>query len=112
MYDLLPLFGTLAVALALTLSLELVFSLFWGLRKKELLLIVLMNILTNPAVNLLYWWAYLVGWVSPLFVLALEAVVVITEGFCCRGIVRRPWLFACFVNLFSFGMGELLKVLI
>lgn len=112
MEPLLSLFASLASALGLTLLLELIFSLFWGLRKKELLLVVLMNLLTNPAVNLLYLLAYLAGWVSPLFVLALEAVVVITEGFCCRGIVHRPWLFACLVNLFSFGMGELLKVLI
>lgn len=106
------LFGSLGSALALTLLLELLFSLFWGLRKKELLLVILMNILTNPAVNLLYWWAVLCGWNTPQLVLALEVAVVITEGFCCRGIVRRPWLFAFFVNLFSFGMGELLKILI
>jgi len=112
MYDLLPLFGALASALVLTLSLELMFSLFWGLRKKELLLVVLMNILTNPAANLLYWGAYLAGWNTPLFVLALEIAVVITEGFCLRDIIQHPWRFAFFVNLFSYGTGELIKFLI
>ena len=55
---------SMAAALGLTLVLELTFALIWGLRKKELLLVVLMNILTNPAVNLLYLLAYQVGWNS------------------------------------------------
>ena len=106
------LFLSMATALGLTLILELTFALVWGLRKKELLLVVLMNILTNPAVNLLYFLAYQVGWNSIGLVLLLEAAVVITEGVCCRGVIRRPWLFAFLVNLFSYGMGELLKLLI
>ena len=39
MEPLLSLFASLASALGLTLLLELIFSLFWGLRKKELLLV-------------------------------------------------------------------------
>ena len=35
-------------ALALTLILETTFALAWGLRKEKLLMVVLMNILTNP----------------------------------------------------------------
>lgn len=103
---------SMAAALGLTLVLELAFALIWGLRKKELLLVVLMNILTNPAVNLLYLLAYQVGWNSVWLILLLETAAVVTEGFCCRDVIRRPWLFALLVNLFSYGTGELLKLFI
>lgn len=99
-------------ALLLTLILELLFSLVWGVRKDGLLMVVLMNLMTNPAVNLLYHLAsFLLGWETIWLVLALEAVAVFAEGLCCQGLIRRPWLFAILVNLFSFGMGELIQFL-
>lgn len=104
---------SMACALGLTLVLELGFSLFWGLRKRELLLVILMNILTNPAVNLLYiLTVYLMGWPALPVVVLLEAAAVVTEGFCSRGMIRRPWLFAILINAFSYSTGELLKFLI
>jgi len=100
------------LALLLTLILELLFSLVWGVRKDGLLMVVLMNLLTNPAVNLLYYLAgFLLGWESIWLILALEAAAVLAEGFCCQGIIRRPWLFAILVNLFSYGTGELIQFL-
>ena len=98
----------LIVSLVLTLVLEMVFALVWGVRKKGLLIVALMNLLTNPAVVTLHFlcvnW---LGWtVLPVVVLELAAMVV--EGFCCRGVVKRPWLFAVLVNLFSFMIGGLL----
>lgn len=98
----------LIVSLALTLVLEMVFALVWGVRRKGLLIVALMNLLTNPAVVTLHFlcvnW---LGWtVLPVVVLELAAMVV--EGFCCRGVVKRPWLFAVLVNLFSFTIGGLL----
>ena len=102
----------LALALGLTLVFELAFSLVWGLRKKQLLLVILMNILTNPAVNLLYALSYQIGWNRIWIILSLELAAFITEGFCCRGMIQRPWLFALLVNGFSYSMGELLKCLL
>ena len=96
-------------ALTLTLILELSFALVWGIRKKELLLVVLMNLLTNPAANLICFFAWQTGWAGSFLFLLLEATVVITEGFCCRGMIRRPWLFVCLVNLFSCTIGVLIQ---
>ena len=97
-------------ALALTLALELVFALAWGVRKEVLLVVVLMNAMTNPAANVLYFLGVrLQGWPAAWVALVLEAVVVTAEGLCCRGVIRRPWLFALLVNLFSYGMGALIQ---
>ena len=71
-----------------------------------------MNILTNPAVNLLYALSYQIGWNTMGTILLLELAAIVTEGFCCRGIVPRPWLFALLVNGFSYSMGELIKYLL
>lgn len=102
---------SMLLALTLTLLLELLFALIWGVRKDGLLMVVLMNLLTNPAVNLLHYLAgTLLGWQSFWLVVVLEAAAVVTEGFCCRDFIRRPWLFALFVNLFSYSMGELLQL--
>ena len=107
-----PLALSMLTALTLTLVLELSFALVWGVRKQGLVLVILMNILTNPAVNLLWQLLYLVGWSTGWALILLEAAVVVVEGFCCRGIIRRPWLLALLVNAFSYGMGELLQFLL
>lgn len=97
-------------ALVLTLALELLFALIWGVRRDGLLLVLLMNIMTNPAVNFLHYIAvYLLDWPAFWVVLVLELAVVTAEGFCCRGMIKRPWLFAFFINAFSYGMGELIQ---
>ena len=101
--------ATLA-ALALTLALELIFALVWGVRKEGLLVVGLMNLMTNPAANVLYYLGVQLLGCPPLWLtLALEAAVVAVEGICCRGIIRRPWLFALLVNLFSYGVGALIQ---
>ena len=105
------LLASMAAALALTLCFELLFALVWGVRKKGLLLVILMNLLTNPAVNLLWFLAWQIGWSSPLLLLGLEIMVVLIEGLCCRGMIRRPWLFALSINVFSYTMGELVQYL-
>ena len=99
-------------ALAMTLVLELVFALAWGVRKEGLLVVVLMNAMTNPAANVLYFLGVrLQGWPVAWVALVLEAAVVTAEGLCCRGVIRRPWLFALLVNLFSYGVGALIQTL-
>ena len=103
---------SMLLALFLTLILELLFALLWGIRNDGLLMVFLMNLLTNPAVNLLHEMAgILLGWQGFWLVLVLEAAAILAEGLCCRGLVRHPWLFAILVNLFSYGIGELLQVL-
>lgn len=103
---------SLTVSLALTLVLELAFALVWGVRKKGLLLVALMNLLTNPAVVLLHFlFTVFCGWRGFLPILVLELAAFVVEGLCCRGMIRKPWLFAFCVNLFSYSVGELLQIL-
>ena len=100
----------LLTALTLTLVFELLFALLWGVRKDGLLLVILMNVMTNPEVNLLHYIAvYLLGWPAVWVIPVLEIAVVITEGFCCKVVIKRPWLFALLINGFSYTAGELLQ---
>lgn len=98
------------LSLALTLVFEGIMALIWGLRKKDLLLLALVNLLTNPAAVLLH--ALFPGWVATA---ALEAGVVVVEGVLYRRLgycVRRPWLFSLCANGFSFCMGAAVNSLI
>ncbi len=92
-----------ALSLLLTLVFEGVIALAWGVRKRDLLLFVLVNVLTNPVAVLLH--ALFPG----LGVTAvLEAGVVLVEGALYQRLgyaVRRPWLFSLCANIFSFCMG-------
>ena len=102
---------SLLISLILTLLLELLFALIWGVRKRGLILIILMNILTNPAVVLLHFFCTVfLGWTGFLPVLILELAAIVVEGFCCCGMIRKPWLFAFCINLFSYSIGELLQL--
>lgn len=106
------LLSALVISLSLTLLLELVFAWFWGIRGKGLVLVILMNILTNPAVVTLHYLCTAVfGWNGILPVLFLEAAAIITEGFCCRGMIQKPWKFAICINLFSYFAGEILQLI-
>ena len=106
----------LAVSLALTLAFEEGFALLWGLRgRRELGLVALMNCLTNPPVVLLYYTATgLWRWNALAVTLALEAAAVVVEWRCCRAYsrqVKRPFLFALLINLFSYGAGCVINLL-
>ena len=104
---------SLLISLLLTLVLELLFALIWGVRKRGLVLVILMNILTNPAVVLLHFFCIaFLGWTGFLPILVLELAAIVIEGFCCRGMIRKPWLFAVCVNVFSYAIGELIQLLI
>ena len=106
------LFVSLLMALSLTLVFELLFALLWRVRKDGLLLVLLMNVMTNPAVNLLHYLAVcLLGWPALWVIPVLEIAVVITEGFCCKDVIRRPWLFALLINAFSYTMGVVIQQL-
>ena len=106
----------LGVSLLLTLVFEEGFALLWGLRgKRELGLVALMNCLTNPPVVLLYYTAVgLWHWNAVLVTAVLEGAAVVVEWRCCRafsGQVRRPFLFALLINLFSYGAGCVINLL-
>jgi hypothetical protein len=102
------LYVALALSLGLTLLLEAGFFLLTGKRDgKDLLLLVVVNVLTNPAVVLTYWLAP-----HQLMKIPLELSVVFTEGFLYKKYGRgykRPYLFSIAANAFSFGTGVVLQ---
>lgn len=101
-------FPALAGSLLLTLVLELGFALLWGVERRDLTLVALANVLTNPVVVLCYTVA---GSFVPELLIPVTAVLevgaVIVEGrlFHTRGGIRFPWAFALCANLFSFTVG-------
>ena len=113
MKELTLLMPTFAISLGLTLILELLVARLCRLRGRDYLLVILVNILTNPAVVYL---DMLCGTVFPngndLWQIPLEAAAIFIEGFCyarrARSI-RRPWMFALVANLFSYGCGLLIS---
>lgn len=104
----------LAMALVMTLALEWAFAWLWGAKDKDdYQLVGLANVLTNPAVNLLF--SLLVRlWGLPalpvVFLLELSAVAI--EWLCYRALsdLYRPFLFSLCANAFSFCAGYLLQL--
>jgi hypothetical protein len=112
-----PLLLSLALSLAFTLVLETGFFLLAGKRdKKDLLLLLLVNVLTNPIVVLSFWLVALyTDWNTYLALIPLELFAVLTEGYYYKkhGLsFRRPYLFSLFANMVSFGIGELIQQLL
>lgn len=111
-------FWSLGVSLLLTTALELVFSLAAGIRNhKDLLLVALVNLMTNPAVVLVYclWSVYGPPAVGGYAVkIPLEILAVLVEAFYYKRYGRQfkhPFLFAVFANIFSFGIGEIIQMI-
>lgn len=110
-------FAALLISLALTLALELVFALACGIRRSgDLLLVVLVNLLTNPptvlAYNLL---KDAVSFSLVYIILTLELAAVLVEGLCykhCTKSIPRPYLFSLGANAFSYFSGLLISKII
>lgn len=103
----------LIISLVSTWILELGFAWCLKLRNKdELLLVILVNFITNPVVVSLYWLLY--SKINPVFLtFVLESGAVIVEALYYRSFskqVSRPWLFAVFINLFSYLTGVLIQM--
>ena len=112
-----PLLASLGISLALTLALEPAFFLLAGKRGgKDMMLVVMVNVLTNPAVVLIYWMmAAYTDWYAVFIVLPLEASAVLVEGHYYKKYgkaFKRPYIFSLAANAFSYGAGALLQLLI
>lgn len=106
----------LTVSLLLTLLLEEAFALLWGLRgKRELTVVALVNILTNPVVVLGYHTAVgLWRWNALPVTAALELSAVVVEWLyyrACSQRLKKPFLFALLANAFSYGVGCVVNLL-
>ena len=107
----------LAISLCLTIVFEAVFFFIVGKRdKKDLLLLVLVNTLTNPIVVLFYWLAYAyTNWNVILVIIPLEVFAIVTEGFIYKKnarSIKRPFLFSLAANAFSYTLGLLLQTFV
>jgi hypothetical protein len=109
----LRLLTALGISLALTLALELLFAVASGKRGKDLALVALVNIVTNPAVVLVYFLASAYTALHPVLVTAvLEIMAVLTEAYYYHrygNCFLRPLLFSLGANAFSYGIGELIS---
>lgn len=108
-------FYTFALSLGLTLLLELLVARLCHLRGRDYLLVILVNILTNPAVVYLdmVCASYFPNG-RDLWQIPLEIAAILIEGWCyarhARSL-RRPWTFALVANVFSYGFGLLLNTI-
>ena len=109
--------NSLALSLLMTIALEIGFFLIvkkWN--KKDFLLVILVNVLTNPVVVLLYWLtALFTDWNTVIVLIPLELFAVLTEGYYYKKYgngFRRPYLFSTAANVFSFGTGLLIQMFI
>ena len=98
----------LLVSLLLTLLLECAFAFVAGARTpRRLLLVALVNVLTNPPVVMLC-----TLFPSPLLTAAMELAAVLTEGLIYRARadwLRRPFLFSLAIIAFSSLTGLLIN---
>ncbi|MGN0388750.1 MAG: hypothetical protein ACI4ER_08020 [Suilimivivens sp.] len=101
------LFLKLVISLLLTLVTEFPMAFLFQARGKDLLLVFLVNILTNPAVVLV---STLTG--DRIFVqIILEVIAVLAEGFYYNKYsiyMRKGFLCSFCCNLVSYGVGLLL----
>ncbi len=101
------------ISLSLTLLAELLFALIWGIRKKDLLLVGLVNLLTNPLVvlvhGLLLPCGFLVHTLLPeLWAMGTEAAIYHRK----KNRIPYPVLFGILANALSYSTGFLLQLII
>ncbi|MBR1414171.1 MAG: hypothetical protein IJ574_05855 [Bacilli bacterium] len=101
--------------LIITIIIEIIFAFILGLRKKELLNVVLVNILTNPLVvsitvyvNITYGLYY-----RKITLIILEVLTIIIEAFIYKKYIKNKnsIRLAILLNLASFFVGELINYL-
>lgn len=101
-------FFALGASLALTLMVECWYAILYKVRRQDMLLLILANLLTNPVVVLGH---CAVQAVRPEYLaaatLALELGAVSAEGYLYsrRSQIKRPWLFSLSANALSYAIG-------
>lgn len=104
---LLPVLG---ISLGLTLLIEEVFAFITGIRSgKDLGLVFLVNLLTNPAAVMCYYYVASSGNLNNFVIkITIEIIVILVEGFYFKKYsfsIKNPFLFSAFANVLSFGTG-------
>ena len=94
-----------ALCLGLTLAIELPAAYFWGLRRRELVTVLIANVMTNPLAVALH--------LCGIGQLPIELGVVIAEGVAYSlHFEKRPWRIAIVSNALSWGIGLLLNLVL
>lgn len=100
---------SMAVSLALTIAVELIVAVGWGLRDRwNLSVAVLCNLLTNPPVVALYAVLTSLQMAAPAVTAVLEAAAVVVEWRCyarCGREVPHPLRLSLLANALSYGVG-------
>ena len=110
-----PVFVSLGISLLLTWLLESLAYLF--VKKKSLrdyLVLLLVNLVTNPVVVLVSVATAFEGFKDVLLIAALEGAAVLAEWLLykkCAENIRRPLAFAVCANAFSYFTGLILQLL-
>ena len=112
-------FNMFAFSLGLTIIIEIIFARLWGLKtKKETLLVVLVNILTNPAAVFFAWISFIClgsEWYIPaqciieVVVVVVEANVYLNFAFKEGWNIKKPLKFAIMVNMLSWLFGVVVQ---
>ena len=103
-------FRAVGISFILTIIIEAGLALITGLKKKDLLLVVLVNIITNPAVIIIY---LLLPYPAVTFI--TESVAVIIEAAYYRrfGVkIKKPYLFSLSANVLSYIIGLVINAYI
>lgn len=111
------LLGTLGISLGMTILFEELFAVALRIRnKRDLLLVCLVNLLTNPIVVLGYYLAvYYTSWNPTLVKIPLELLAISVEAYyyTTRGQkFLHPVWFALAANLFSFSVGMIIRMVL
>ena len=81
--------------------------------KKDLVLVVMVNIITNPVVVLTFWIvSFYTEWNMIIVTIILEAMAVLTEGYYYKTYGQafcRPYVFSIAANTFSYSIGFVLQ---
>lgn len=106
------------ISLSSTIVIELIMSLLLGIRnKKDILNVILVNIMTNPlVVSILMYITYNRLFNTTISIIILEILVILTEGFTYKKVLTfdkiNPYVLSLILNISSYFIGELLNNII
>ncbi len=110
-------FPILAISLGLTIVIEEAFAIAIGIRSsKSLVLIFLVNLLTNPAAVLCYYAFTFYSQLNIIIIkIPIELAVILIEGLYYKkysDTIHRAFLFSASANVFSFATGLILNAIL
>lgn len=106
------------ICLSSTIVIELIMSLLLGIRnKKDILNVILVNIMTNPlVVSILMYITYNRLFNTTISIIILEILVILTEGFVYKKVLTfdkiNPYVLSLILNISSYFIGGLLNNII